>query len=205
MTIHTALVAEQSFPLRSLVDGFMKKAQTGTVTWDDVDEDTFALFAQFVYTGDYTPLSCIIVKDSQTASKVAKDSQTAPHNEPTEATIAKEPEVHVEPELAAYSEYWNGKNIKIKKDKKKSRQIEDHCEFHDLVYPPPTSFNMTEICKPRPNSYAAEDFTPVLLDHARLYVFAEKYDIKKLRTLALHKLHSTLCQYTLSRRATGIL
>ncbi|MCJ1336985.1 hypothetical protein MMC09_002263 [Bachmanniomyces sp. S44760] len=62
MTIHTAVVAEQSTALRKLVEGSMKETQDGTATWDDVDEDIFALFAQFAYTGDYNPLSCNLIE-----------------------------------------------------------------------------------------------------------------------------------------------
>ena len=40
-----------------MVNGSMEEAQTGCVTWEDVDEDTFARFAQFAYTGDYSPAS----------------------------------------------------------------------------------------------------------------------------------------------------
>lgn len=54
MTIHMALVAAQSPALRALVSGAMIEAYTRTVIWDDVDEHTFALFAEFVYTGDYS-------------------------------------------------------------------------------------------------------------------------------------------------------
>lgn len=54
MSIHMALVAAQSPALRTLVSGAMIEAQTRTVIWDDVDEATFALFAEFVYTADYS-------------------------------------------------------------------------------------------------------------------------------------------------------
>lgn len=50
MTIHTILTAEQSSALRTLVSGSMKEAQAGTVNWEDVDEETLARWAQFVYT-----------------------------------------------------------------------------------------------------------------------------------------------------------
>jgi hypothetical protein len=43
----------------------------------------------------------------------------------------------------------------------------------------------------------------VFLSHARLYVFAEKYDIQRLKTLALEELHRTLAVYNLHRRRTG--
>lgn len=54
MMMHTVLVAEQSRALRSLVNGPMKEAQNNTVIWKDINEQTFALFAEFVYTGRYT-------------------------------------------------------------------------------------------------------------------------------------------------------
>jgi hypothetical protein len=74
MTIHTALVAEQSPTLRNLVVGFMEEAQTGTAVWEDTDEGTFARFAQFVYTGDYTQPPCNVVENSRTVS--LKDEPT---------------------------------------------------------------------------------------------------------------------------------
>lgn len=54
MMMHTILVAEQSRALKSLVNGPMKEAQNNTVIWKDINEQTFALFAEFVYTGRYT-------------------------------------------------------------------------------------------------------------------------------------------------------
>lgn len=60
MTIHKALVAAQSAALRGLVTGSMEEANSGKVVWEDVDEDTFVLFAEFLYTGDYaTPLKTL--------------------------------------------------------------------------------------------------------------------------------------------------
>lgn len=53
MTIHKALVAAQSAALRGLVTGSMEEANSQKVLWEDVDQDTFTLFAEFAYTGDY--------------------------------------------------------------------------------------------------------------------------------------------------------
>lgn len=53
MIIHKALVAAQSAALRGLVTGSMEEANFGKVVWEDADEDTFVLFAEFMYTGDY--------------------------------------------------------------------------------------------------------------------------------------------------------
>ena len=180
MTIHTALVAEQSPTLRNLAEGFMEKAQTGTVIWEDGDEDNFTRFAQFVYTGDYTPPSCNTVDNPQ---RVSFDGIT---DELTAAAVFSTEEPEPNPDLGL-------SNKKLLKERKRARYIIGSVPFYDLVYSPPTSSNVSEIRKPRPFHCSTEDYTPVLLGHARLYVFAEKYGIKNLRAMVLHKLHSTIC------------
>lgn len=50
---------------------------------------------------------------------------------------------------------------------------------------------------PRANSGPKEDYTNTFLSHARLYVFAEKFDIQPLKRLILKNLHQTLCIFTL--------
>jgi hypothetical protein len=57
MSIHTSLVAAQSPALKALVSGQMEEANSGTAVWESLEPDIFALFAQFVYTGDYSPYS----------------------------------------------------------------------------------------------------------------------------------------------------
>ena len=56
---------------------------------------------------------------------------------------------------------------------------------------------------PRPNQKSKEDYTPVFLSHARLYVFADMYDIQQLKVLALEELHATLAAYRLYQKRTG--
>ena len=48
------------------------------------------------------------------------------------------------------------------------------------------------VLPPRANFSPSEDYTEVFLSHARVYVFAEKYDIQPLKRLALKVLHETL-------------
>jgi hypothetical protein len=55
----------------------------------------------------------------------------------------------------------------------------------------------TARCEVRQNSSPTEDYTTVFLGHAQLYVFAEKWSIEDLKTLALFKLHKTLILFTL--------
>ena len=56
---------------------------------------------------------------------------------------------------------------------------------------------------PRRNCKPNEDYSEVFLCHARLYVFAEKYDIQPLKDLALEELQATLAIFTLYQERTG--
>ena len=57
--------------------------------------------------------------------------------------------------------------------------------------------DVLQIPPPRPNQSPKEDYTEVFLAHARLYVFANEYEIEPLKVLALEELHATLAVYTL--------
>ena len=57
--------------------------------------------------------------------------------------------------------------------------------------------------QPRPNKASSEEYTEVFLCHARLYVFADKYDIQGLKVLAMEDLHAVLAVYTLHKECTG--
>lgn len=52
-------------------------------------------------------------------------------------------------------------------------------------------------CLIRPNKAANEDYTPIFLAHADLYVFGDKYCIETLKLLVLSKLHQTLSSFHL--------
>lgn len=55
----------------------------------------------------------------------------------------------------------------------------------------------TSVFVPRKNTEGREDYSGVLLCHAKLYVLGDTYDIPPLRQLALHRLHATLRDFTL--------
>lgn len=57
--------------------------------------------------------------------------------------------------------------------------------------------------QPQRNREPCENYTEVFLCHARLYVFADKYDIGPLRRLSLHKLQRTLVKFTLYDERVG--
>lgn len=57
--------------------------------------------------------------------------------------------------------------------------------------------------EPKPNSAVEQNFTPVLLAHARLYCFAHLRLIEPLKALTLHKLHKTLMGFMLYEERVG--
>jgi hypothetical protein len=86
----------------------------------------------------------------------------------------------------------------IQKGKKRSKSRRLRQSLDDEVYDIETVRSaISARCKVRPNSSPTEDYTPVLLGHAQLYVFADKWGITNLKILALHKLHKTLTTFTL--------
>lgn len=199
MTIHTALIVEQSPALRSLVTGPMEEAQNHTVIWDDVDEDTFTRFAQFVYTGDYIPAPHIFVPTpvKESENEVESKNDIVEIIEEPEQSAAGSLDAFEGPTIAAdfdsYETVGFAKRDKKKREKKSSRRL----GFNTLVYPTPSySANILSMCESRPNMSAEEDYTPVLVGHARLYVFADRYGIGALKALVLNKLHFTLCNFT---------
>lgn len=77
--------------------------------------------------------------------------------------------------------------------------------FRDMDYPariPATKF--LKSCKPRLNQ-PSEDFTPVFIAYAELYVFAEKYQISILKQNTLYKLHKTLAIYKINPDDIGAI
>lgn len=73
--------------------------------------------------------------------------------------------------------------------------------FESISYSVPKPSNHS--FHPRKNLESCEDYKDVFLCHARLYVFAEKYDIAPLKKLSLSKLHKTLSVFTLWMERVG--
>ncbi|EXJ88778.1 hypothetical protein A1O3_01842 [Capronia epimyces CBS 606.96] len=61
----------------------------------------------------------------------------------------------------------------------------------------------TPAWEPRANVHPDEDYGPVFLSHASLYVFSDRYSIQALRELVLQKLRLTLSRFTLFPERTG--
>lgn len=208
----------------------MKEANDHCVHWEDVDEKTFLRFAQWAYTGEYSPAEPdrIIAPAQPATLKMSSAPKASADN------IAKS--------LASF----NMVSEHEKKDKcdhcgvalrsNKSRQCDSCCTNFSTLYcsncyhyqefncsqcrktPPKMSkkqsmiqaFNdntaflsPTILHAPRKNRESSEEYSEVFLSHARLYTLADKYDIPDLRKLSLHKIYVSLEEFILYPNRIG--
>ncbi|KAL2069047.1 hypothetical protein VTL71DRAFT_15385 [Oculimacula yallundae] len=199
--VHAAIVAKQSKALDALINGSMKEAFAGKAVFEDVEEDTFVRFCQFAYTGDYTtpdfrsvPAGELLDVATPALPNDADHGELMPA-EPAwdEAVPAPTPEPAPEDDFG-----WGTPVQKPKKAKKLSKSSRLRQSLHNQLYDTETPRTLSAArCIVRQNSSPSEDYSPVFLSHAQLYVFAEKWGIESLKTLALSKLHGTLTTFTL--------
>lgn len=182
-TLHSAVVASQSRALNALVNGSMKEAAERATTWENVDEQTFIRFGQYVYTGDY-------------------EGEAPLRPEP----VLKEGETLKEEEAPAKNDDWDSL-FTSKKDKKKkaifgaqlverlTTKREEACyKFeNERLY----NCGVAGIHFSGKNRDCRVEYGQVFLSHARLHMLAEYYGMEQLAQLTLHKLHRILCNFEL--------
>ena len=199
----------------------MVEAKEGCALLEDIDEQTFVRFSQYAYTGDYVAADPDILLDSSTIVTAHFASNDAPSDQVEgdveEATIPAPPVVYLEREpasepVAVDHDWWSAMNSKKDKKKKKVRHVEEW-RVEEAVNPDAFALQSKKFklwndfkskayaisepaFQPRKNRESCEDYTEVFLSHARLYVFADKYDIAPLRDLSLHRLQQTLAMFT---------
>ena len=163
-----------------MISGKLKEAVEGHATLNDVSEGTFARFARWLYTGDYRPAAPLV--DGVTVEWVEKP--------PSPTDWAGVSWVN-----------WNPKKGKKKEDISLQTALQER--FMNIRLNGDDIYGGEAIGFTRPNESPDEDFTPVLLSHAEIYVFADKYDIQNLKKLAMSKLKHTLTVFTLYPSRVG--
>lgn len=180
----------------------MSEAKEGCAFLEDTDEHTFLRFSQYAFTGDYTTANPEILSDAPSIPT------TPTSNNPFPDSVNGVSEPSFFPETVALTEFANDPRDLpyrpfFKYDKKKGKMLKPGWPIPVL---PVLSKKSTlwdtfksqkyPISKPLFQVWEKhevyESYTEVFLDHARLYVFAEKYDIDPLRSLSLQKLHRIL-------------
>ncbi|KAJ5196671.1 hypothetical protein N7449_007150 [Penicillium cf. viridicatum] len=219
VTVHSSALAGLSPSLNALINGEMIEAKTRHVDWSEVDVDTFARLCEFAYLRNYTPPTFRLVdgRSPMEATKLAKaknkrkkrrsnayydepipvdaaEAEPVPMAEPEpEPEPMPEPAPDLEPEVPhTERSIWTG-------------QLRD-AFTGSLVIPSTQSDNVDYNFTPPENTGSWEDFTPVFVQQARLYVLADKYGIESLRQLVLSKLYQTLKSFKLyDTGVTGII
>ena len=152
----------------------MKEAQDGYVVLEEVHEETFIRFGEYIYTGDYN----------------AADPQT----------VLTESQNEHESSLTA-DDGWGEFGLSSKKSQ--FLPLKSPPAFADLEFSvsnePPFSIDPMV----RANKSPAEDYTDVFMSHIHLYAFADAYNVDSLKSLICRKLHQTLKHYTLYPQRVG--
>ncbi|KAJ5551686.1 hypothetical protein N7535_000370 [Penicillium sp. DV-2018c] len=193
------------------MNGGMSEAKARQVDWSDVDEDTFARLCEFAYFGNYTPPKCglvdgkvpptkgpVIVKEKkETENKLNVNGNDSPVESATTTKRRTEPKAPHSDEEDAKDDFddpeipYKEKSIRYAKLRGALEMCSERCKKRQ----PGSHLNYN--FKPPKNSGSWEDFTPVFLEQARLYVLADKYCIDSLCELVVTKLHQTLKSFRL--------
>ena len=230
--IHAELVSRNSKPLDRMINGYMSEAQKGFAVIKDVDEGTFVRFIQWAYNGYYeagefkidSPRADSALSEENMAGEpyleeLAPAAEASYPEEPYAEEPVAAPAEATPVEAAEFANYERGwrrsssRNKFIKRGKTgvgvvyintgASSPSRRGLKELFIERKPTVRQQAISICPPRPNQASNEDYTEVFLSHARVYVFAEKYDIELLKALALDELHGTLQNFDLYPERTG--
>lgn len=131
-----------------------------------------------------------------------------PEPEPAPLLIENELAVEaVEDEPAPFDNGWDNWGISVgKKRKKEKLTLRSSFDKRNYLSMGDPKAEMLQSFEPQYNTTSRQNFTAILLAHARLYTFAEMRLIQPLSNLALHKLHKTLRGFQLyDRRVSDVL
>lgn len=186
--MHSALVSAQSSAFERLANGAFKEAAEFHAALDSTSEETFILFAQYAYTGNYSVLKI----DSNPVAKTKKVLRNPPELVWPEPELPEDPAP--EPE-ARQEDIWGFSTTKKKKKGKNFMELEasDPCRYDKAAL----WGDFTKACSiavdpasPRPGAVSYDG--NVLLSHARLHVFADCYGIPRLADMSMHRLSQEL-------------
>ena len=230
--IHADLVSLHSKPLDRLMNGVLAEAQKGCAILEDLDEATFVRFIEWAHKGYYTAAEFAIVEGQNlgtaTPSSGGKNDAGVVEEQDSWAEPAPVPEEQVpSAELAPLEEqvpwdvpavadlgdddvfekpWWPSKKSKLKgriPASLRSPSVREKLVESFVSRRPVERKSAIEVPSPRRNQSPTEDYSEVFLSHARLYVFAEKYDIQPLKMLALDEIHAVLAVFTLYPNRTA--
>lgn len=198
----------------------MKEATEHCVYWEDVDEQTFIRFAKWVYTRDYSPAEPELptFTSSSTVTSTAEASgentvtslasfktggeeqgevscedcdRTIHSSRSTKCTTCRASFTSAYCDNCGYYKYRTCARCRNVSTRLSKKQVVIQLFNNSVKFPSPTTTPYT----PRKNTKSGQVYSEVFLSHARLYTLADKYGIKELCQLSLHRLYVTLKEF----------
>lgn len=206
LTIHSAIVQNISEPLYALINnGFMKESTNGVAILDDVETETFIAFCEYAYTGAY-----VTPDRKESSNNASTDDQ-----ENMKPTMGPLLDFSAPSQLDAESEdtwgfspatkksKYRGKGAYYDGTKANSKHKSEPVQV-DVVYPDEALWAQF-----RSRSFGVKSalraMDPDIVFHAKLYVFATKYLVEKLRQQCLKSLHRDLRRFSLNRESASLV
>jgi hypothetical protein len=146
----------------------MREAEENTARFPDLNIDDFERICEFAYRGEYQ-----VPKPEGPSEALADDGSS---NEPEQAESSPD----------------------IKDSSDGEWDLAKHFVAKPYLKSSTPHASITTLFNPQYHWDAQDDYTPVLVGHARLYTFGDKYLIPSLKDLALKKIHKTLAGYSIS-------
>ncbi len=162
------------------MNGSMREATEGIAILDDIDEQTFVRFCEYAYIGDYTP-----------AQQLLPDASKVDRPDSPEEYFGSSKKKRRKCNTIAVEDSWGQLDREVP-----TQKLWDEFKRRDYSVVSPKY-------RPRENIEECEHTVSLFLCHARVYVFADRYDIAGLRILALDKLHQALCSFTVAENQMG--
>lgn len=198
--VHEEAFAALSEPLSSLMRGGMAESRAACTKWDSVSKETFERFAQFAYTGDYSiPKMEPRVAEEEIIINAAPIDTSPELLEVPESYMVAPPPPPSPPAPDLWDD-WGTRSVSKKGKKKKTKHVNPmNQDFHSLSFPPPASRdNYEESYEPSEEFNQNQDYSNVFFVHASLYSLGDLWLVDSLKSLALYKLHKTLCAFEIN-------
>jgi hypothetical protein len=216
--VHPELVVQHSSALAALVSGQMAEAKESCAFLEDVDEDTFVRFVEYMYTNDYpVPNPVIVQMASDSTFENGQDGieETAAVDEPQPTPIHEDDwssKKDKKKKKASMGNPWHKEEVSMQEDAipmdYSSEYTQRECKKDRLwsEFTKKAHVRHHKPWEPRQNKECCEDYTQVFLCHARLYVVSDRYCIEPLQQLTLQKLRLTLSRFILfNERVSDII
>lgn len=174
---------------------------------EDIDEDTFVRFLEFAYTGDYSVphpdivlgSTDVVAEDTGPQHLAGQDLEDALRSMNFEERVVKTSDEPSKDDRQSLKKTRKKRKIQAEGRRISMEEMPQYERGTDLwqTFRNEAHVNKIKAWKPPVNNDRCEDYGPIFLCHAELYVFSDRYNVKPLQDLALQKLRLTLTRFNM--------